>query len=204
MPLSRRVLLLSLPVAAALPYGNALGQSADTPATVIEHFYADLLAVMKAGRQLSFNDRYNRLTPAISRAFNLALMSRIAVGPEWAKLQPAQQQRISDAFSRYTISIWANRFDDYSGERFEVDPNPTASPNGSLIKSRLIKANGERVGLDYLMRQSPPWQVIDVYLSGTVSELATRRSEFASVLQREGADGLVRLLETRTASLRSG
>jgi phospholipid transport system substrate-binding protein len=191
-------------VAAALPYGNALGQSADSPTAVIEHFYADLLAVMKAGRQLSFNDRYSRLTPAISRAFNLALMSRIAVGPDWAKFQPPQQQRISDAFSRYTISIWANRFDDYSGERFEVDPNPTANTNGSLIKSRLIKANGERVGLDYLMRQSPAWQVIDVYLSGTVSELATRRSEFASVLQREGADGLVRLLEARIASLRSG
>ena len=48
------------------------------------------------------------------------------------------------------------------------------------------------------------WKVIDVYLSGTISELATRRSEFAAVLQRDGADGLVHLLEQRTAALTDG
>jgi phospholipid transport system substrate-binding protein len=46
--------------------------------------------------------------------------------------------------------------------------------------------------------------VIDVYLSGTISELASRRSEFAAVLQRDGAEGLVRLLEQRAAPGRSG
>jgi phospholipid transport system substrate-binding protein len=203
MPVSRRTLLLALVAAAVFP--DAAGaDDGDSPSAVIEHFYTELLAVMKAARGLSFNDRYSRLAPAISRAFNLALMSRIAIGPEWARLQPDQQQRISDAFSRYTISTWASRFDDYAGERFEVDPAPTPSPNGSLVKSRLIKTNGERVNLDYLMRQSSSWQVIDVYLSGTVSELATRRSEFGAVLQREGADGLLRLLETKIAALRAG
>ena len=48
------------------------------------------------------------------------------------------------------------------------------------------------------------WKVIDVYLSGTVSELATRRSEFVAVLQRDGAEGLVQLIERRTAALRPG
>jgi phospholipid transport system substrate-binding protein len=48
------------------------------------------------------------------------------------------------------------------------------------------------------------WRIIDVYLSGTVSELASRRSEFAAVLQRDGADGLVHLLEQRAAPGRSG
>ena len=55
------------------------------------------------------------------------------------------------------------------------------------------------------MRQEPGgWKVIDIYLSGTVSELAARRSEFVAVLQRNGAEGLVQLIEQRTAALRSG
>ena len=48
------------------------------------------------------------------------------------------------------------------------------------------------------------WKVTDVYLSGTISELATRRSEFGGVLQQSGADGLVKLLDQRTAALRTG
>jgi phospholipid transport system substrate-binding protein len=109
-------------------------------------------------------------------------------------------------FSRYTISVYANRFDDYGGERFEVDAKPTASPNGAIVGSRIIKANGEPVPLNYLVRQDGAggWKVVDVYLSGTISELASRRSEFVAVLHQSGADGLIKLLEQRTAAQRSG
>ena len=118
----------------------------------------------------------------------------------------AEQQNVTDAFSRYTISVYANRFDDYSGERFDVDPNPATSPNGIIVQSSLTKSDGDKVPLNYLMRQGADsvWQVIDVYLSGTISELATRRSEFAGVLQSGGAEALVKLLEQRTSALRTG
>ena len=161
---------------------------------------------MRAGRQLSFAQRYERLAPAVNAAFDLGLMCRIAVGPDWAKLAPDQQHRIRDAFARYTIATYANRFDDYGGEAFEVDPTPVANPNGSVVQSRIVKSNGEKVSLNYLMRRGADgsWKVIDVYLSGTISELASRRSEFAAVLQRDGADGLVRLLEQRAGPGRSG
>jgi phospholipid transport system substrate-binding protein len=141
----------------------------------------------------------------ITATFDLGLTARLSVGPGWTQLSPDQQRRLTDVFSRYTISLYANRFDDFNGERFEVDPNPVANPNGMIVETRLIKSDGDKVALNYLMRQGAAgWQVIDVYLSGTISELATRRSEFAGVLQTSGADGLIKLLEDRTAALRTG
>ena len=204
MPVSRRAFLLFSLLAAAAPKRAAAADGG--PPAAIQHFYDALLSVMKEGKHLSFEQRYQRLAPVISQAFNLPLMSRLAVGPEWAKLQPAQQQALTDAFSRYTISVYANRFDDYSGERFAVDPNPTTNANGVVVQSSLTKTDGEKVVLNYLMRQGAggAWQVIDVYLSGTISELATRRSEFATTLQQGGADALVKLLEQRIAALRTG
>jgi len=205
MPLSRRALLLALSVSTvALRPGFAAPEAG--PGGLIERFYANLLAVMQEAKRLSFAARYDRLAPSISRTFDLALMIRIAIGPGWAQIAADQQQRLTDVFSRYTISVYANRFDDYGGERFEVDAKPTASPNGVIVGSRIIKTNGEPVALNYLMRQdgSGAWKVIDVYLSGTISELATRRSEFVAVLQRGGAAGLVRMIEQRTAALRTG
>jgi len=205
MPLSRRALLLALSVSTvALRPGFAAPEAG--PGGLIERFYANLLAVMQEAKRLSFAARYDRLAPSISRTFDLALMIRIAIGPGWAQIAADQQQRLTDVFSRYTISVYANRFDDYGGERFEVDAKPTASPNGVIVGSRIIKTNGEPVALNYLLRQdgSGAWKVIDVYLSGTISELATRRSEFVAVLQRGGAAGLVRMIEQRTAALRTG
>ncbi|HWD58879.1 MAG TPA: ABC transporter substrate-binding protein [Stellaceae bacterium] len=205
MLLSRRALLLSS-APALLAARRALAADAGAAPAVIQRFYDALLAVMKAAKHLSFDQRYQILASIIGQTYNLALMSRLAVGPEWAHMQPPQQQAVTDAFSRYTISVYANRFDDYNGERFAVEPTPASNANGVTVQTILTKSDGDKVQLNYLMRQAPDgaWQVIDVYLSGTISELATRRSEFSSVLQQGGGDALVKLLEQRIAALRTG
>jgi phospholipid transport system substrate-binding protein len=205
MPASRRTFLMSL-LPAAIAVNRAMAaESGAGPTAVIQRFYDALLAEMKEAKRLTFDQRYQRLAPAVTQTYNLPLMSRLAVGPAWANFPPAQQQSVTDAFSRYTISVYANRFDDYSGERFDVDPNPANSPNGTIVQTTLTKSNGEKVSLNYLMRQAEAgWQVIDVYLTGTISQLATQRSEYTAVLQQGGVDALVRLLDQRIASLRSG
>jgi phospholipid transport system substrate-binding protein len=207
MPVSRRAVLMIFAAAIAIaPRRIRAADAGAGPAAVIQKFYDALLAEMKEASRLSFDQRYQRLAPAVTQTYNLALMGRLAIGPGWAQLSPAQQQRLTDLFSSYTISEYASQFDGYSGERFEVDPAPTTSANGPIVKSSLVKSNGEKVALNYLMRQGADgaWQVIDVYLSGTISQLAARRSEFTSVLQQGGADALVKLLEQRTAALRTG
>ena len=202
MAVSRRVFLMA-PLPATL--WLRVAAAADSPNAVIQHFYDALLATMKEAKHLSFDQRYQRLAPVITATFDLGLTSRLSVGPGWTQLTPDQQRRLTDVFSRYTISLYASRFDDFNGERLEVDANTVASPNGTIVQTKLIKSDGDKVTLNYLMRQSADgsWQVIDVYLSGTISELATRRSEFAGTLQAGGADGLIKLLEDRTAALRT-
>lgn len=204
MTISRRIVLLTPMIAATIPRMATAADGADAVAA-IRLFYDDLLAVMKDAKGLSFDQRYQRLAPAVTRALELGLMARLSVGPDWTQLSPDQQRQLTDVFSRYTIAVYANRFDGFSGERFEVDPAPAASPNGTIVTSRIVKSNGEKISINYLMRQGAGgWQAIDIYLSGTISELASRRSEFVAVLHQSGADALIKLLEQRTAAQRSG
>jgi phospholipid transport system substrate-binding protein len=207
MPRVRRLLLAGVLALASLAAISGRAEAAAaSPATTIESFYGTLLAVMKEGRRVPFDQRYEALQPAIIQDFNLTLMTRIAIGPGWVRLTTDQQQRLETAFARYTIATYTNRFDSYSGERFEVDPSPVASPNGTIVRTHLIPADGGPISLDYLMRQGAggQWQVLDVYLNGSISELATRRAEFTTVLDKEGAEGLVRTLDQRSAALRTG
>ena len=43
--------------------------------------------------------------------------------------------------------------------------------------------------------------ISDVYLDGAISEVATRRSEFAAILKTEGIDGLISALNRKTEVL---
>jgi phospholipid transport system substrate-binding protein len=172
----------------------------DQPVASIKSFYDVLLDVMKNADKLGFEGRVQKLDPVIRKTYDLPLMARLTVGPQWTSLTPEQQQRVTEAFSKMTVNTYASRFDGYSGEKFEVSPQTSKSSNGTVVQSRLIKSDGEPISLNYLMRdENGAWKVIDVFLNGTASELATRRSEFSSVLRRDGPDALVRVIEKRAA-----
>lgn len=170
---------------------------------VIRSFYDTLLSAMKEGQSLGFAGRRDRLAPTIRRSFDFPQMTRLMVGTQWQQLSPDQRRQLINSFSAFSIATYANRFDDYSGEAFEVDDVPQHASNGDdIVKSRLVKSDGEKIKLDYLTRgANGRQQIINVYLSGTVSELATRRSEFSSVMRRGGVEALVELLQRKTAEL---
>jgi phospholipid transport system substrate-binding protein len=119
---------------------------------VIQQFYDVLLSVMKEAKHLSFDQRYQRLAPTIAAAYNLPLMSRLSIGPSWPQLPPAQQQQLGDLITRYTVSVYASEFNNFNGERFVVEPETESNANGTVVKTAMVKSNGERVTLNYLMR----------------------------------------------------
>jgi phospholipid transport system substrate-binding protein len=201
--LTRRSLLGGLLALTMLVAPAAPAQSAEPPHTVIDGFYASLIGVMKEASALGFQGRYKRLDPVIDKTYNLPLMTRISVGPQWNSLTPEQQGQLVDRFKRYTVATYASRFDGFDGERFEVNPTATPSQGSDVIlETKLVPSHGEPVVLNYLMRQSDDgWHVIDVFLSGTISELATRRSEFTSLLRSSGPDGLIAELDKRIKTM---
>jgi len=177
----------------------------DPAAARIDLFYDALLDVMKHAKQLGIQARYDKLAPAVRATYDLATMTRIAVGPTWPSIPQEQQAALLESFSRMTIATYANRFDGYSGERFEVDPAPEARGADRIVHTKLIKSNGEAVTLNYLMRGvGDNWKIIDVYLSGTISELATRRSEFGAILKSGGPKALIDVLRERSEKLLKG
>jgi phospholipid transport system substrate-binding protein len=186
-----------------LPMRGECANNNDDPAVVrIRTFYDSLLAVMKQAKALGVKGRYTKLEPAIEATFDLAAMTRIAVGPDWNSIPAAQQKTLIESFSRMMIATYANRFDGYSGERFEVEPNSEARNTGKMVHTKLVQSNGEPIALNYLMRTSGDnWKVVDVYLTGTISELATRRAEFGAILKAGGANALIESLRQQEARL---
>ncbi len=202
---SRRNLIRIAAVTALIFFGYraipSRAESLDPAARHIEAYYRELLPTLQQAGQLSVLERDRRFTPAISSAFDLTTMTRLAAGPAWTTFSGAQQAAVREAFSRFLIADYAHLVSDYSGQSFIVDPqtSPAAGGGGEIVKTKLIQAGGRNVTINYLVRGG---RVIDVYLYGTISDLATRRDEFASILaEGGGADHLVQKLREKTQSL---
>ena len=184
-----------------LPTG-AQAADADPAIAPIRAFYDALLAAMKQADQLGVRGRYDKLAPVIRSTFDLAAMTRIAVGPEWTSIPAEQQTALLDNFARMTIATYAGRFDGFSGESFEIDPEVQSRNTGRIVRTKLLRPKAEAVTLNYLMRGSgDAWKVVDIYLSGTISELATQRSEFGAILKAGGPAALIESLKQQTDKL---
>src|SRR2546430_4643333 len=124
-------------------------------------------------------------------------MARLSVGLSWATLTEAQRQQVTVSFGRYISAIYADRFDSYAGQKLQVTGEQPAAA-GVMVRSQIVKANGEVVKVDYVMRRNgDSWLISDIYLDGAISEVATRHSEFAAILKSQGIDGLIAALNSK-------
>ena len=173
--------------------------------TAIEGLHAALLDAMKRAKELGFEGRLARIGPALHDRYDFAFMAEKSVGSGWKRLDEAQRAQLVDAFGRLATATYAARFDGWDGERFETLGTEPATHDTLLVKTQIVRGNGEKVPLDYRMRPTDGgWRIIDVFLNGTVSELALRRAEYSSVLRREGFDALIAALEEKIAAQARG
>ena len=210
-PSGHRFLIATLSVFALLAGGWALtaGPPAKAqglePVSRVNTFYIALLDTMKKAKELGPRGRYDKLLPVINNTFDVAGMMQIAAGAGWETASRAQQTALVDGFLRMMTATYASRFDGFAGENFEVSAAVDQPPSDKLVRTRLVQSNGKTITLNYLMRKTAEgWKIADVYLDGTISELAARRAEFSSIIKLGGPDMLANSLRQKADKLLSG
>jgi phospholipid transport system substrate-binding protein len=169
----------------------AAEQSKSTAGIIVDKFQEELIAVMKDGKKLGYSGRYDKLKDAVTNSHDLGKIARIVVGKEWEKLTETQQQQLVDVFSRLSIASYAHNFKDYSGESFTFDNEEETTRGGLVIHTHLTIPDDKPVKFDYMLKENgDSWRIINIIANG-VSDLALKRSEYTTILQREGFDALI-------------
>jgi phospholipid transport system substrate-binding protein len=190
--------------ASALP---GLARAALPPeAQPIETLDNALVSIMKAGSAgKSFTDRYQMLEPVVAKVFDLPQILEFSVGLLWSQVPAGQQAELKKVFRQYTVATYVHNFDSYKGQKFAIQPDARSSGGGKVVSTKLTRANGKIVHLDYVMRQSNGgWQVHDVLVDGTISRVATQRSDFSSLVSAGNAQPLIAALKKKVKTLSDG
>ena len=179
---------------AAVGYSPAWAEAMDPASRRIESYYSTLLPIVTAASGLGVGERARRISPAVLGVFDVGTMTRLAVGPDWSRFSGAERSQAIDAFGKFIVADYASQLGDYSGQSYKVDPDVEIRGGDRVVKTQLGATT-----INYLVRGA---RIVDVYANGTVSELATRRSEFSSILASNGgAEGLIKELRQRTQRL---
>ena len=194
-----------LAIGSGISSSFAAAQDTGDPKAIVQGFYDALEDTMKQGEQLGFEGRFKKLEPVIHETFDVPVMAKIAVGAEWTNLTADEKNKLLEAFDRYMITTYAARFKAYKGQKFEVGEVKQPAENRALVETKLIRANGDPIALNYLFRpdDNGSWKIIDVYLSGAISEMARMRSDFSATVTKGGASALIAALDKKIVDIKS-
>lgn len=183
-------------LAVLLAPAAAAAQAPDPARAPVEALSDGLIAIMKSGKSAGLAGRTKAIAPVVDRSFDLPLMTRLAVGSAWTTFSPVDQTALLAAFRRMTISQYALNFDGWSGQTISVDPKVDARGGDRLVRTTLNDPHGAPTAISYRLRMSGGgWKIIDIFYRNAISQLATRRSDFAAILQAGGAKALVSHLD---------
>jgi phospholipid transport system substrate-binding protein len=179
--------------------------AATDPTAVVDALNAGLLGVMKDSATLGYDGRAARLGPVVDAAYDVPFMAQKSLGREWDELDDGAKASWVALFREFMIANYSGRFTGYAGETFEDRGKEDGAYDTVLVKTRLLVPKQDDVEMDYRLRQTPDgWRIIDVYLKGSVSELALRRADYTAVLKRGGFDDLSTYLRGKVEALKSG
>jgi len=195
--------ILAIALGADISAAEDASTPGEQPAQIVDALDDTLTGVMKDAKTLGFSGRSERLSPVIHRLFDLDFMAEKIAGRHWKSMSPEERAQLVDTFSRYTIANYAGRFSGWSGQEFKRLGEEPSARGTVLVRTELMNPDGEDVQLDYRLRHTEEngWKIIDIYFNGTVSELALRRSEYSSLIKREGLPALITALDERIAEL---
>jgi phospholipid transport system substrate-binding protein len=172
--------------------------AAADPAAIITSLGNQALEVL--GKNVDPSRRVARFRELFVEDFDVPGIARFVLGRYWRLATPAQQQEFVRVFTDYIALAYSNRLSEYSGERLRVTGSRPAQ-DGQLVSSEIVRPNGQPPArVEWLLTpQGGAYKISDVIVEG-VSMAVTQRSEFASVIQRNGGQvqGLITALRQKT------
>ncbi len=162
---------------------------------MIQEVGQDFLEVLGPDGQ-SDELQLEKLTGLLQDAINLDTTGRLILAQNWRRASDEQREAYLNLFKPYALDTLASKIRASSAEipleSFTIIKGEPVGKNDVLVSTDLFWPGYPPYRLDWRLRgrDDGSLQAIDVVVEG-VSMVVTQRAEFASVIERQGFDGLL-------------
>ena len=184
-------------------YRSVAAVTESTPNTVVSQLHETLIHVMENAGNLGYTGRYEQLEPVVEGSFDFNSIASIVLGRRyWSGLDETQRVEFLEVFRSLSTATYAARFDGYSGERFQFLDEKPLNKGRVLLKTELVKEDGESIPFNYVLQNiQSKWLIVSVEANG-VNDLSIKRAEYKPVVKAEGLPVLLSKLHDKITEYR--
>ena len=141
------------------------------------------------------NSELKNVLKIINRTYDAEKMLKMIIGAGWKNQENETKKELIMVFKEYISKNYLKRFSKINDVSFSNEKKEKLSSDFFLVKSNLI-IKQEKISIDYLLHlKDNTWKIFDVLLDGSVSEIATKKSEFRIYIKENKIDELIEALK---------
>ena len=175
------IILLLIPI-------STFGSNFDEEENFVNNF-ADKAITILNDNQIGKEEKNDKFTNLVMAAIDLNLISQFVLAKSWKSASNDQKERYISAFKKYFINSYANKLDQYSGERIMVSGSEEAGKY-VIVNSDIIREGTDTLKINLkwrLLNKEGEIKIIDLNIEG-ISLVIAQREEFQSFLANNDGD----------------
>ncbi len=149
-----------------------------------------------AQRGIAPEARLSALRDLIQSGFDLDVTAQLVLGKFWRHATREQRTRFRDLFARYLLNTYVRQLSSYRVETLVVIACNRIGQGDFLVQTRIHRRSDIADASWRVRAGAGGYKIIDVVMDG-ISLALTHRGEFASVISRQGFEGLLEGLHDR-------
>jgi phospholipid transport system substrate-binding protein len=138
-------------------------------------------------------ERRSGFEKLLTTYFDVPYITEKVISRYWRQATPEQQSRFKNEFHNHILNVYTDRLGSYRDEKVtirRVAPRNDAGTE-SIVFTQVDRGGDDPLALDWLVRNEANGpRIVDVAAEG-VSLMQTKRSEFTTVIARDGLDALI-------------
>ena len=143
------------------------------------------------------SDNLEMIDDVVKNSYDLEKMGKIIIGIDWKQMDTKTQKEFINVFKRFISVNYFRRFNKINELDFEHQTVKVIGDKFKLARV-ILTADNEKLKIDYLLGfKNEKWKIFDVLIDGSISEVATKKSDFKKIIKEQGVSGLVKNLRIR-------
>ena len=157
--------------------------------------FADSAISILSNDTISDAEKTSSFTELVMSSIDLNLISKFVLSKAWKNASDEQKENYLIAFKDYFVSSYANKLDQYTGERVDVIGSQEAGKY-VIVESNIVREGTDTLKINLkwrLLNKNNQIKIIDLNIEG-ISLVIAQREEFQSFLANNDYD-LDKLIE---------
>lgn len=177
----------------------------EAPDVLVQRVTEEVLEIIRHDKDIQ-NGNTSKVIDLVDKKvlphFNFQHMTALALGKEWRKASPQQQQQLTAEFKTLLVRTYSNALTSYKNQKVVYKPfKMAAADTDVLVRTEVHQPGNKPVQLDYsLEKLDSGWKVYDVVVAG-ISLVTNYRDQFGQEIRNGGIDGLVASIAAKNKSL---